>query len=327
MKTKTIAGLLGSVLFGVTCADASPPNVLFIMADDLGWSDTGLYGHTGFYETPNLDRLRDRGMLFTQAYSAYAVCSPSRYAALTGQWPARAGWYQAAGHVELEKFEAYKNPRIDKTSKVHHWQSATRTRNETATVADAFKAAGYDTAFFGKWHLGREPYDPLHMGFDVDVPHTWMHAPPGGYLAPWPFPDPNIVKLPAEKGENIETRMAEEAVKYIQQQKKSGKPFFMCYWNFSVHTPLEGNADLVKKYELKAAEQGGNQKHRHPVYGAMVETMDAAVGRLLDTLDKEGLADNTIVVFTSDNGGLAGEAHKAPSQKACCEWLQSSNCS
>lgn len=311
MKKRTAAFYLAPVALVCSAGEkaAAQPNVLFIMADDLGWSDTTLYGHTDFYETPNLDRLRQRGMLFTQAYSAYAVCSPSRYAAMTGNWPCRAGWYQASGHVDLVKYEAYMNPSIGKKDKVKHWQSATRTHNDTVTLADAFKAAGYDTAFFGKWHMGREPSDPLHMGFDSDIPHTWLHAPPGGYLAPWRFPDPNIVKLPAEKGENIETRMAAEASKYIRQQAQSGKPFFMCYWNFSVHTPLQGNPDLVKKYEQKAKEQGGDQKQRHPVYGAMVETMDAAVGTLLDTLEKEGLADNTIIVFTSDNGGLAEVSH------------------
>jgi len=230
------------------------PNVVFILADDLGWRDTALYG-SRFYETPNIDRLAKRGMLFTQAYAANPLCSPTRASIMN---------------------------------------SLTRLRREYFTLAEAFKQAGYATGHFGKWHLGREPYDPLHQGFDVDFPHWPGPGPAGSYLAPWRFP-----KLKGAPGEHIEDRVAAEAVKFIRAS--SDRPFFLSYWCFSVHAPYDAKAKLIEKYRRKADPKC---PQRHPVMGAMIQSLDENVGRVVRTIDELGLTDNTIILFFSDNGGV-----------------------
>jgi arylsulfatase A-like enzyme len=184
-------------------------------------------------------------------------------------------------------------------------QSATRLKQEYVTLAETLKGAGYRTGHFGKWHLGPEPYDPLHQGFDVDVPHYSGPGPAGSYVAPWKFPE--ALQFTGQPGEHIEDRMAREATAFIRENRD--RPFFLNYWCFSVHSPWDAKRELVEKYTKKADPKNGQ---RHPVYGAMVESMDDAVGTLLDALDANGLADNTIVVFFSDNGGYAWEARNHP---------------
>lgn len=280
----------------VCAADLAKPNVVFILADDLGWADTTPYGST-FHETPNVKRLADRGVRFTSCYAASPLCSPTRSSILTGLYPARTGITSPVCHlpkIQLEKRLAPGNP----NQRVLNADSLTRLKVEYVTLAQMFKSAGYSTAHFGKWHVGHGAgYEPKDRGFDLDVPSTPQAAGPGsGYLAPWRFiPDKRIKGDP---GEHIDEWMAGEAAKFIAANK--GKPFYLNFCLYSVHSPWNAKADLVAKFE-KTADPKAAQ--RNPLYAGMVKSMDNAVGTLLDALEAAKIADNTIVVFTSDNGG------------------------
>ncbi len=272
------------------------PNVVFILADDLGWKDTSLYG-SSFYETPNIDRLATRGMLFTQAYAASPLCSPTRGSILTGLYPGRIGITTPCGHEPAVRLEATLAAKAQPYQRALQPTSASRLKTEYYTLAEAFHDDGYVTGHFGKWHLGQEPYSPLQQGFDVDVPHTSGPGPAASYQGPWKFPPQlNFIGQP---GENIEDRIAEEAIKFLKTNKD--KPFYLNYWAFSVHAPWDSKPEVVEKYRGKAKP---DSPQRNPVYGAMVETLDKNVGKLLDTLDELKIADKTIVVFFSDNGGV-----------------------
>lgn len=290
------AGWMAPQIAGAAEASKRKPNVIFILADDLGWRDTSLYG-SKFCETPNVERLAKRGVMFTQAYAANPLCSPTRASIMTGLWPARIGITAPACHQPEEIFESLLQKSAAPTAKNLVAVSATRLKLEYFTLAEAFKAAGYRTGHFGKWHLGREPYDPYHQGFDVDVPHWYGPGPAGSYVAPWKFPA--TLNFTGQAGEHIEDRMASEAVKFIRENKD--RPFYMSYWCFSVHSPWGAKKELIEKYRAKADPKS---PQRNPVYGAMVQSMDEAVGKLMGTLDELGLSDNTIIVFFSDNGGV-----------------------
>ncbi len=275
-------------------APARKPNVVFILADDLGWRDTSLYGST-YYETPNIDRLATRGMMFRNAYAASPLCSPTRASLMTGLHPARLGITTPSCHLPQVVLEQTVQKQGPPKNKALIPNSVTRLKLEYITLGESFKAAGYHTAHFGKWHLGREPYDPLHQGFDIDMPHTSGPGPGGGYLGgPWKF-WPNEGK----PGEHIEDRMAQEAEKFIVAHK--GGPFYLNYWAFSVHSPWQAKPEILDKYKRKADPK--NPQHT-PVYAAMVESLDTAIGRVVKAIDDNGLADNTIIVFFSDNGGV-----------------------
>ncbi|PHR95340.1 MAG: N-acetylgalactosamine 6-sulfate sulfatase [Blastopirellula sp.] len=272
-------------------------NLVFILADDLGWSDTTLYGTTSFYETPNIERLAKRGMLFTNAYTAHPLCSPTRSSIMTGLEPGRTGFISAAGHVQGVNFDKNLLFPARPDQKVRVPRSVSRLDTKYTTLAESIKSAGYITGHFGKWHLGKQPYSPLEHGFDVDVPHWSGPGPAGSYVAPWRFPD-ELDFDPTVPNEHIEDRMANEACAFIEKNKD--KPFFLNYWAFSVHGPWDGKPELKAKYAKKADP---NNPQRLPVYGAMVESLDDAVGQLLDTLDRLNLTEKTIIVFFSDNGG------------------------
>ncbi len=288
----------------VSAADSRPPNVVFILADDLGWRDLACFGST-FHETPNLDRLAARGVKFTQAYAANPLCSPTRSSILTGQYPARIGITAPVCHVpeiRLEKALTEGNP----NQRTRIAQSLTRLKPDYYTLAEALHDAGYRTAHFGKWHLGQnreghgeDRYEPRDQGFDSDFPHVPnAPGPGGGYLAPWKFiKDPNIVGQP---GEHIEDRMSAEAAKFIQANKD--RPFYLNYWAYSVHSPWNARADYIAHFTPKVDLK--NPQH-NPLYAAMVKSLDDGIGRLLDAIDASGVADRTIIVFTSDNGGWA----------------------
>lgn len=270
------------------------PNIVFILADDLGWADTTLYGHTKYYRTPNVERLARRGMTFTRAYSASPLCSPTRASILTGLSPAHIGITTPACHLSQVVLEATPGRRAPAGSKAIGPNTATRLRTEYYTLAETLKDAGYATGHFGKWHLGHQPYSPLEHGFDVDVPHWPGPGPAGSYVAPWKFPDFD----PDTPNEHIEDRMANEAVTFMEQHKD--EPFFLNYWMFSVHAPFDAKKSLIEKHRIRVDP---NNAQRSPTYAAMVESMDDAVGTLLDTLDRLGIADRTIVIFFPDNGG------------------------
>ncbi len=275
---------------------ARQPNLLFILADDLGWADTTLYGHTKFYRTPNLDRLAKRGVTFTRAYSASPLCSPTRSAILTGLSPARTGITVPNGHEPRVVLDATVGRAAAADQKVVQPAAPTRLRPEYRTLAETLKEAGYATGHFGKWHLGPDPYSPLQQGFDVDIPHHPGPGPAGSYVAPWKFK--GFDHDPGEPEQHIEDRMAKEAVAWMEKNRT--KPFYLNYWMFSVHAPFDAKKALIEKHRARVDPADAQ---RSPTYAAMVESMDDAVGRLLDALDRLKLADNTIIIFTSDNGG------------------------
>jgi arylsulfatase A-like enzyme len=257
------------------------PNVVLILADDLGWTDLACYG-SDFYETPHLDRLARDGMKFTQNYSACTVCSPTRAALMTGKYPARLHITDWIPGLMPD------NPKL----LVPDWSKQLPLTEKT--IADAFKSAGYRTGSIGKWHLGPEAYYPDKHGFDVNIAGTDKPAPPT-YFAPWKIP----TLTEGKDGEYVTDRLAEEAVKFIEAAKD--KPFFLYLPHFAVHTPIQGRPDLVAKYRAKLKP---GLTHTNAIYAAMIESLDTAVGRVRAKLDELKLADRTIVVFTSDNGGL-----------------------
>jgi hypothetical protein len=273
---------------------ASQPNVIVILADDLGWSDTTLYGNTTYYQTPNVERLAKRGMTFTRAYSASPLCSPTRSALLTGQSPARTGITVPNCHEPRVVLQATTGKKAPPDQKAIMPDPVTRLKTEYRTLAETLKDAGYATAHFGKWHLGPEPYSPLQQGFDVDLPHHPGPGPAGSFVAPWKFANFKE-KSP---GEHIEDRMAAEAVAWMEQTKD--KPFYMNYWMFSVHAPFDAKKANIEKHRGRVDPKDAQ---RSPTYAAMIQSMDDAIGTLLDGLDRLKLADNTIIVFTADNGG------------------------
>lgn len=273
---------------------AKTPNIVFIVADDLGWADTTLYGHTSLYETPNIERLAKRGMTFSRAYSASPLCSPTRSSLLTGLHPARTGLTTPNCHLPQVVLTATTPDKGNPAKKAVGPNSVSRLDTKYETIAERLQSNGYVTGHFGKWHLGKEPYSPLEHGFDVDIPHWAGPGPAGSFVAPWKFPDFD----PDTPNEHIEDRMAKEAVDWMTANKE--KPFFLNYWMFSVHAPFDAKADLIEKYRGKVDPKN---PQRSPTYAAMIESMDDAVGTLLDTLDELGVADNTVIIFFSDNGG------------------------
>ena len=275
---------------------ARKPNVVLILADDLGWSDTTLFNTTSFYQTPNIERLAARGMTFTRAYSASPLCSPTRASVLTGLSPARHGITSPSCHLPAVTLNATPKATGPPDAKATVLTSVSRLDTKYDTLAETLKANGYATGHFGKWHLGPKPYSPLQHGFDVDVPHHPGPGPAGSYVAPWKFKD--FDHDPDIPDEHIEDRMAKEAVAFLEKHRDES--FFLNYWMFSVHAPFDAKKSLIDKYRKKVDHKN---PQRSPTYAAMIESMDDAVGTLLDTLDRLNLSDNTIIVFASDNGG------------------------
>lgn len=277
-------------------APSQKTNVLFILADDLGWSDTTLYGTTRFYQTPNIERLAQRGMTFANAYAANPLCSPTRASIMTGLYPGRIGITTPCCHEPEVRLEERMIKKAQPYQKALQMVSASRLKTEYYTLANAFHDAGYKTGHFGKWHLGTEPYSPLQHGFDVDVPHYAGPGPAGSYVAPWRFPP--TLHFTGKPGEHLEDRMADEAIRFLKENKD--RPFFLNYWAFSVHAPFDAKPELTARYRQRVDP---NDEQRCPVYGGMMQSLDENVGRLLDALDELKLADKTIIVFFSDNGG------------------------
>ena len=271
------------------------PNVLFILVDDLGWRDLGVTG-SDLYQTPHVDRLASEGVRFTNGYSSCTVCSPTRASIMTGKYPAT---INCTDWIEGWKLKG-------KPLKVPDWTMYMDTSEYT--MAKAFRNAGYNTAHFGKWHLGEDSlYWPENQGFDFNM-GGWKKGSPNrkkgkynGYFPP--FGNPRIEDK--EDDQYLTERLADEAVRYIQTNnpQKTGKPFFLNFWFYNVHTPLMAKEEKVKKYKSLTDT---TKLHQNPVYAGMVEHMDDAVGSLIEALKEEGLYDNTIIVFTSDNGGLMG---------------------
>lgn len=284
-------------------------SVVLILVDDLGWRDLGCYG-SSFYETPNIDRLAVEGVRFTDAYAACPVCSPSRAAVLTGKYPARLGLTDfLLGQARGRLLGA---PYIDHLPV------------EETTVAQAFSEAGYATWHVGKWHLGSRPFYPEQYGFDVNVGGCSWGLPRNGYFAPW-----GIETLAeGERGEYLTDRLFDEAVRLIGGCRP-GEPFFLNLWPYAVHIPIQAPEALIQKYRTKALRLGLDgpwvveagepfpfEQRRHlrigrrrvqsdPTYAAMIENLDWNVGRLLTALADAGREAETLIVLTSDNGGLS----------------------
>ncbi|MBP83935.1 MAG: N-acetylgalactosamine 6-sulfate sulfatase [Verrucomicrobiales bacterium] len=308
-KSKSLIGMnppkfiIFAIAFGIAVTPTEPslasdrPNILFILADDLGWADTTLYGHTNFYETPQLERLAERGMLLTRHYTSSPLCSPTRSAVITGQHPARTGFTTPGGHTPKVVLQAVAAKTGKADQKLAFLQPVTRLDTKYETISRRLKSEGYRTAHFGKWHLGSEPYSPLEHGFDLDIPHHPGPGPAGSYVAPWKF---KHIKE-AYPSEHIEDRMGDEIAAYLEEhQKAPNKPFFINYWQFSVHGPFNAKESYVEEFRSKVDP---DNPQRSPTYAAMVKSLDDNIGKVLDTLDRLDLAKNTVIIFSSDNGG------------------------
>ncbi|MEO5996498.1 MAG: sulfatase [Chitinophagaceae bacterium] len=256
------------------------PNILLINIDDLGWRDLGFMG-SQYYETPNIDQLAAEGMIFTNAYSASANCAPSRASLFSGQWCSRTGVY-TVGSSERGKSKDRKL--IPITNKL-------TINNDVLTIAQALKANGYSTCHVGKWHISNDPKD---FGFDINFGGAEYGNPPGGYFSPWH----NKALKDGIIGEYLTDHLTDLTIDYLKNV--GNNPFFMNFATYAVHTPLQGKPDLEEKYKNKKGSYGQNS----PSYAAMIETMDANVGRLIDYLKQSGKFKNTFIVFTSDNGGV-----------------------
>jgi len=284
---------------------AARPNVVVVLVDDLGWADTSPYGST-FHETPAIDRLARDGVRFTTFYAAGSVCSPTRASLWTGKYPARLGITDWIGGND--------------TGLVQPPPNREQLPLEEVTISEAFRDAGYATGFVGKWHLGTGAFMPGAQGFG------WTRAvndagQPSQYFFPYHEPKPQPTDVPdldeGHEGDYLTDKVTDEALRFIDRHQAD--PFFLVLAHYAVHTPLQATEDLKAKYDRKAAslftgsesprraESGAFTKLRqdHPTYAAMIESTDTSVGRIRDRLDALQIADRTIVVFVSDNGGLS----------------------
>lgn len=314
--------LMAFLLSSLNAADISPKNTkklnfVFILIDDFGWSDLGCFGST-FYETPNIDRLCDEGMKFTNAYAACSVCSPTRASILTGKYPARIDLTNYLGGGAKGK--------LLPAEYVRHMAP------EEITMADAFKENGYTTFFAGKWHLGREPQHlPEAHGFDINKGGWRAGAPSynyknkegkkvgtnktfrGGFFVP--YNNPKLEDGP--EGEYLTDRLTDESVKFLEEHKN--EPFLLYLSHYAVHNPQQAKKEYIEKYKKKLAKMAKptgpefEPEHRHknrliqnkPIYAAMIQSVDDSVGRVMKKLKELGLEKNTAIIFMSDNGGLS----------------------
>jgi arylsulfatase A-like enzyme len=307
-------GAVSLAIPGHTCIAQPPsgekPNFVFILVDDLGWMDTGCYG-SKFYETPNIDKLAANGMRFTDGYAACAVCSPTRAAVMTGRYPARLGvtdWIRArfqGGKIPENK----KNPTEyvgGKNRKLLCPPNALWMELDEITIAEVLKPAGYTSCHIGKWHLGADDWYPDKQGFDVNIGGCDFGQPPS-YFDPYSRNRQGSIPTlnPRLEGEYLTDREADEAVNFIRNHKD--KPFFLYMAHYAVHTPIQGKEDIVARYKTKEPTEQNN-----PTYAAMIESVDDAVGKIISAIDESGIAEKTIVFFTSDNGGLLGITSNTP---------------
>lgn len=288
-------------------------NFVFFLIDDLGWTDLGCYG-SSFYETPNIDKLAREGMRFTNAYAACPVCSPTRGSIMTGKYPARLGITQwIGGSQEPTKY-------------------ADRLELKEVTIAEVLKKEGYATGFVGKWHLSpreediRSDFYPDKQGFDINIGGDWSGAPPT-YFYPYKKNDRALEELPpgGEEGEYLTDRLTDESVKFLEANKD--RPFLLYLSHYAVHAPIESKQELTDKYKAKAdrlpepegprfIDVYGRYRTRlvqdNPAYAGMVQSVDESVGRVMKKLEELGVADNTAVIFMSDNGGLSTVPREGP---------------
>lgn len=280
--------LLTCIMWASHLEAASRPNVLFIYLDDFGWKDAGFMG-SDFYETPVLDRLASQGMVFTNAYSGAANCAPARACLLSGQYSPR-----------HRIFNVGTGPRGKKEyRRLLHIPGTSTLDPEIKTWAQVIQDSGYRTGTIGKWHLSN---NPKSYGFDFNFAGSHPGSPPKGYYPP--FNNPDLKNAPP--GEYLTDRLSDEAVKFIRREQD--QPWFLYLPHFAVHTPLHARKDLVAKYEQK---QPGDL-HHHVTMATMIQAVDEGVGKIVDVLEELNLTQKTIIVFSSDNGGLASATDMAP---------------
>lgn len=286
-------------ILGCSPNPPSPPNIVFILVDDLGWTDLSCYG-SSFYETPNLDQLAKEGMRFTNAYASCPVCSPTRASIMTGKYLTR---------LNITDWIPGQDPQ---DRRLIGPQDLDALPLSEVTMAEVFAEQGYQTFFAGKWHLGGEGFFPEDQGFAINKGGHHKGSPPGGYYSP--YKNPRLSDGP--EGEYLPDRLTDESIAFIQS--KQDQPFFLFLSYYTVHTPIRASTRHLEKFQQKRdslyrfpevkriAEHDGMTRldQVHPEYASMVYAMDENVGRLLQSLEDEGLADNTIIIFTSDNGGL-----------------------
>ena len=289
--------------------DEQSLNFVVILIDDLGWKDLGCYG-ASYYETPHIDHLAKEGMRFTDAYAAAAVCSPTRAALLTGRYPARIGitdWMRMAPNgTKTEE----RDPPEEAVENVGEGlltpKNPYRMELEEQTVAEILSEAGYRTGQIGKWHLGAETWYPDKQGFSFHRGGSDLGQPPNYFF---PFSPKTSHRLSGfeegSEGEYLTDREADEAVAFIRRNRSH--PFFLYLSHYAVHTPIQAKKELEEHFKQKPI---GDQKN--PAYAAMIASVDESVGRVMAELDAQGLRDNTLVIFTSDNGGLASVTNNAP---------------
>lgn len=275
-------------------SEVKKPNIVFLLVDDLGWGDFGCYGAT-FNETPNIDKLANQGMLFTNAYACSTVCSPSRAAILTGRYPARThltDWI--SGHD-------FPNAKLS----VPNWNM--RIEHKRTTLAEALKEGGYSTSFFGKWHLMPENQDdfqqhyPTNHGFDINIGGNQWGMPKGKGKYFSPFQMPNLDD--GNPGDYLTDKLTDAALTYLDTIQKKD-PFLLYFSYYTVHGPLMSPKELEKKYQKKAKGfKNEKNEYLNPKRAGMVESLDISVGRIINRLNELGISDNTIIILTGDNGG------------------------
>ena len=271
-----------------------PRNVVLIVADDLGWADTGCYG-ADLIETPHIDKLANRSVRFTQAYAPAPVCSPTRAAILTGKAPAR---LQMTIWSEGSK-SGPKNRKMLQGASKHDLPLS------EVTLAEHFQKAGYQTALVGKWHLGDAAHAPETQGFDINIGGTHWGA-PSTFFFPYrgARSDGEVRYVPhlefGSDGEYLTDRLTQEAIRVIDHSAARQQPFFLMLAHHAPHTPIEARAEDVEYFRRKLRPEF---QHQHPVYAAMIRSLDESVGRIWSRLTELGLSENTVFVFTSDNGG------------------------
>ena len=297
--------LLAAVILTACKKAPENKNVLFILVDDFGYNDMSFRNNT-FYETPNIDQLAKESTVFNEGYANSRVCSPSRASIMTGKFTARHGITDWIGAPVKEEWR--KKERFNKLLPSEYIENLPA---ENITLAEALKQNGYNTFFAGKWHLGEEGSCPENHGFDINIAGIGAGSPKGGYFSPF-----NNPKLEDHiKGENLSMRLADETVRFIKNNKE--KPFFAFLSFYAVHGPIQTTQNKWHKYREKAENNGieksgytmghflpVRQVQDNPIYGGLVENMDDAVGHILNAIKEMGLDKNTLIVFTSDNGGV-----------------------
>lgn len=298
---------VAGVLVQASCFGGQPPNVVIVLADDLGWSDTGCYG-ADLIETPNIDELAAQSVRFTQAYAPAPVCSPTRAAILTGKAPARL-------QMTIWSEGAVSGP---KNRKLLQGNSRHDLPLSEITLAEHFQKAGYQTALVGKWHLGDAAHAPETQGFDINIGGTHWGA-PSSFFFPYRGArnDGEIRYVPhlefGSKGEYLTDRLSREAIRVIEHSAAAKQPFFLMLAHHAPHTPMEAKADDVRYFKDKIRPE---MRHQHPVYAAMVRSLDDSVGQIRARLKELKLDRDTVFIFTSDNGGYLGttnvDGHETP---------------